>query len=157
MTIRPVAADDWSTIGELGEVLVRAHYGLDPSRFLHPSELRSEVYAAYLRRELERGDSTVNVADVDGRVVGFVFAGIEPESWMELRHQAGYIHDVVVDPSHRRLGIGRALIASAMEWCAARGVRRVMLMAASSNTEAQRLFRQAGFRPTMIEMMFERE
>ena len=32
-----------------------------------------------------------------GAAVGYVFAGIEPFSWKELRDAAGFVHDIVVD------------------------------------------------------------
>jgi ribosomal protein S18 acetylase RimI-like enzyme len=84
-----------------------------------------------------------------------VFAGIEPESWKELRHEAGYIHDLVVDERHRGRAIGGALIGRAVDWFRARGSARVMLWTAVSNAAAQKLFRAAGFRPTMIEMTLD--
>ena len=147
MTIRFATGRDWPRIGELGELLVRAHHGFDPSRFLHPDALRADTYIARVRAESDRGDAMVAVADAGDRVVGYVFAAVEPESWKELRHQAGFIHDLAVDESHRRAGVGRALLASAIDWFAARGVPRVMLWSAAPNAGAQQLFRDAGFAP----------
>jgi len=99
------------------------------------------------------------VAGRDGgqrRVAGYVFAAIEAESWKDLRHEAGVVHDLVVDESHRRAGIGEALLRSAIDWFAARGITRVMLGTAPQNQTAQRLFRRVGFRATMIEMTLDR-
>ena len=156
MTIRPAAADDWRRIGELSELLVRAHHAYDPSRFIPVDLLHAEVYTSRVRDEIARGTMTVRVADIDGTIVGFVFAGIEPENWKELRHEAGYVHDLVVDEADRRAGVGAALVASAIEWFDARGVARIMLWTAPQNVHAQRLFHRAGFRPTMIEMTLDR-
>lgn len=156
MTIRPVTASDWPRIGELSELLVRAHHGYDASRFMPVNMLPADVYTSRVRAEIERGQMIVRVADIDGGVVGYVFAGIEPESWKELRHEAGYIHDLVVDDTHRRSGIGGALLASAVEWFDTRQVTRIMLWTAPQNMQAQSLFRRTGFRQTMIEMTLDR-
>jgi GNAT superfamily N-acetyltransferase len=99
----------------------------------------------------------VHVADDDARVVGYVFAGIEPENWKELRDEAGFIHDLIVEDVRRHAGVGRTLIASALDWLGARGVTRVMLWTAHSNVDARRFFLDIGFRPTMIEMTLDRE
>jgi ribosomal protein S18 acetylase RimI-like enzyme len=157
MTIRPATDDDWKRIGDLGELLVRAHHGFNPSRFIHPSSMSGDLYASRVRAEIARGHGTVLVADVDGRVVGFVFAGIEPESWKELRDIAGYVHDLVVDEPARHSGVGTALMASAIAWFDARGVSRVMLWTAPQNVSAQRLFHRLGFRSTMIELTLSRD
>jgi hypothetical protein len=42
-------------------------------------------------------NARVTFVSRDGTVVGYVYAGIEPQSWKELRDAAGFIHDVVVD------------------------------------------------------------
>src|SRR3954464_6944416 len=152
MPIRTATDADWPRIGELGELQVRAHYAFDSARFFPPDKLTAGVYVSRVREEIAGGRATVLVADVDGRIAGYVFAAIEPESWKELRHEAGVVHDLVVDEPDRRAGIGEALLRSAMDWFAGRGVRRVMLGTAPQNERAQRLFRRIGFRPTMIEM-----
>ncbi|HMD37092.1 MAG TPA: GNAT family N-acetyltransferase [Vicinamibacterales bacterium] len=185
MTIRQVIDADWPRIGELGDLQVRAHYAFDSARFFSPDELPPDVYTSLVREEVAAGRATVLVAEVvvvddlrphprppsppggtevderDGgrrrrRIAGYVFAAIEAESWKELRHEAGLVHDLVVEETHRRRGIGAALLRSAIDWFAARGVTRVMLGTAPQNVQAQALFRRAGFRPTMIEMTMDR-
>jgi ribosomal protein S18 acetylase RimI-like enzyme len=156
MIIRPATLDDWPRIGELAALLVRTHYAFDAQRFVHPDTLRAADYIDRLREEADRDHAMVRVADVDGHVAGYVFAGIEPGNWKELRHDAGYVHDLVVDEAHRHAGVGRALVDSAIEWFGARGITRIMLWTAPSNAQAQQLFRRIGFKPTMIEMTLDR-
>jgi len=155
MIVRPAAEDDWRSVGALAELLVQTHYSFDRERFVHPDTLRADAYVARLRDEIVGGLAMVYVAEIDGGVAGYVFAGIEPENWKELRREAGYIHDLVVSDAHRRRGVARALVASALDWFDARGVARVMLWTAPSNSGAQALFRSVGFRPTMIEMTLD--
>jgi len=156
MTIRPATAQDWPRISALSELLVHAHHTYDASRFIPVDALPGDVYAARVLEEIAGGRGTVLVADVDGSVVGYVFAGIEAESWKELRHQAGFVHDLVVEEGARRGGVGAALLERAVEWFTVRGVTRVMLWTAPQNVQAQRLFRRIGFRETMIEMTLGR-
>jgi len=58
----------------------------------------------------------------------------------------------VVDPAHRRGGVGRALLDATIASLEARGAPMVVLSTAERNEAAQRLFASAGFRRTMIEM-----
>ena len=87
--------------------------------------------------------------------MGYVYAAIEPHSWKELREPAGFIHDVVVDESSRRMSVAAELIESAIEWLRAHGAPRVMLWTAEKNANAAVLFSRLGFRRTMIEMTRE--
>jgi ribosomal protein S18 acetylase RimI-like enzyme len=114
-------------------------------------------YAWFLRTQLDRADSLVLVAEAEGGVVGYLYAGIEPRNWKELREEAGFIHDILVDESSRGGGIARLLMDAAMAWFRERGVPRAILWTAARNTHAQRLFERLGFRSTMIEMTRELE
>ncbi len=76
---------------------------------------------------------------------------------MSLRGPAGLLHDIVVDPAHRREGLGRLLLDATLAWLEARGAPRVVLSTAARNEAAQRLFTGAGFRQTMVEMTRDRE
>jgi ribosomal protein S18 acetylase RimI-like enzyme len=74
---------------------------------------------------------------------------------MSLRGPAGLLHDVIVDPEHRRRGVGRLLLNATLAYLRSRGAPRVVLSTAVQNERAQRLFASLGFRRTMIEMTRE--
>ena len=120
-----------------------------------PGSSPEEGYAWFLGTQLRSDEVAVFVSERDGAVMGYVYAGIEPQSWKELRERAGFIHDVVVAEGDRRAGVAAALVEAAVDWLRTRGVPRVMLWTATQNEAAQQLFARLGFRPTMIEMTRE--
>jgi GNAT superfamily N-acetyltransferase len=152
LRVRPATRADLSTLGRLGAHLMRVHYEFDRRRFVAPGANSEGGYAHFLGSQLDADDATVLVAERAGTVVGYVYAGIEPFSWKELREAAGFVHDVVVDAAERRSGVAGALMDAAITWVRAQGVKSVMLWTAAPNEGAQRLFERLGFRRTMIEM-----
>lgn len=142
-------------IGRLGALLMRVHHEFDRARFLSPGDRAEEGYALFLRSQLHRGDTAIFVAEREGDVIGYVYVGVEPMSWKELRDEAGFIHDVAVIEGARGGGVAAALIEAGVEWLTRRGVPRVLLWTAESNAVAQRLFARLGFRRTMVEMTRE--
>jgi ribosomal protein S18 acetylase RimI-like enzyme len=153
--IRQAVIADLPALGRLGALLLRTHYDFDPQRFIAPGDHAEEGYAWFLGTQLRRTDVMILVAERGGEVLGYVYAGIEPHSWKELRDEAGFIHDIVVDERGRRTGIASALVERAIEWLRERGMPRVVLGTADRNDAAQRLFTALGFRRTMIEMTRE--
>lgn len=152
VSIRRAEPRDASALGTLGATLMRAHNAFDPQRFLAAGADAEHGYASFLRSQLEDDDVVVLVADLDGRTVGYVYAGLEPMSWKELRGPAGFIHDIVVADDVQGAGAGRALVDAAVAWLRERGAPRVLLWTAERNERAQSLFQRLGFRRTMIEM-----
>jgi ribosomal protein S18 acetylase RimI-like enzyme len=150
--IRPAVAGDLASLGRLGALLVRAHHAFDPSRFMAPGPSIEEGYGWFLGSQLADPDAVVLVAERAATVVGYVYAGLEPQSWKELRDAAGFIHDVVVDENARGAGVGARLVEQAALSLQRLGAPRVLLWTAEPNTVAQRLFARLGFRRTMIEM-----
>lgn len=155
MTIRLATPADLPALGRLGALLMRTHYEFDPQRFMSAGTDAADGYAWFLERQLKDSNVIVYVAEHEGEVVGYVYAGIEPTSWKELRDECGFIHDIVVDERGRRSGTAAALIDKAIEWMRERGMKRVMLWTAEKNAGAQQLFSKLGFRRTMIEMTRE--
>ena len=157
LTIRRATEADLPTLGVLGASLLRAHYAFDQQRFMAPRGDPEAGYAWFLGSQLKEDDVAVFVAEQAGTIVGYVYAGLEPQSWKELREAAGFIHDVVVTPQAQRHGVASALIEAACDWFRSIGAPRVVLWTAEKNEVAQRLFTRIGFRRTMIEMTRELE
>jgi ribosomal protein S18 acetylase RimI-like enzyme len=155
LLIRRAEPRDASALGELGISLMRTHYAFDDRRFLEPNTADAAGYAQFLSSQLDDDDSIVMLAEQRGRIVGYVYAAIEPLSWKDLRDECGYIHDLLVDDAARGRGAGEALLNTAIEWLQERGMPRVVLGTAAQNENARRLFQRRGFRPTMIEMTME--
>ena len=154
-TIRPAEPADLPAIGRLGALLVRTHHDFDPKRFIPASPQTERGYASFLGTQLDTPNIIVLVAERDGELLGYTYAGVEGYDYMSLRGPAGVLYDIVVDPAHRGRGVGRTLLDATMAALGGRGVPRVVLSTAERNDSAQRLFARAGFRRTMIEMTRE--
>jgi ribosomal protein S18 acetylase RimI-like enzyme len=153
--IRPAAPADLPALGRLGALLVRTHHDFDPVRFIAPVPQTEHLYASFLARQLGEPNIVILVAERDGEVLGYTFAGVEGPDYMALRGPAGVLYDIVVDPARRGHGVGRMLLDATLAALGARGAPRVVLSTAERNESAQRLFARAGFRRTMIEMTRE--
>lgn len=157
LSIRPARPEDGSALGRMGAALVRLHHAYDPKRFMTPEEDLESGYRWWLTRELKREGSVVLVAEREGAVVGYVYATVEGRDWNALRDEHAELHDLWVDESVRGMGVGALLAEELLRRLRARDVPRVMLMTASRNEAAQRLFARLGWRASMVEMTRELE
>jgi ribosomal protein S18 acetylase RimI-like enzyme len=153
--IRPAGPDDVRALGRLGALMVTTHHAFDPKRFIAAAPHTEEGYGSFLGQQLDEPNIIVLVAVNEHHVIGYTYAGIEGRDYMALRGPAGVLYDIVVDPEHRRSGVGRALLEATVASLKARGAPMVVLSTAERNEPAQRLFASAGFRRTMIEMTRE--
>ena len=153
--VRRATAADLPAIGRLGALLVGTHHAFDPQRFIAATPRTEHGYASYLGTQLADPGVIILVAERDGELLGYTYAGVEGFDYMSLRGPAGVLHDIVVDPAHRGRGVGQLLLEATLAALAAREVPRVVLSTAERNEAAQRLFTRAGFRRTMIEMTRE--
>jgi len=157
--IRRARPADVASLGRLGGALMRLHHSFDPQRFMTPPDDAERGYGWFLASQFDAEDAIVLVAEsageVEGDVVGYCYAALEPQSWKELRGAAGFIHDLVVDDRARGRGIGSQLVRETMHWLREKGAPRVVLSTAEANPAARSLFGHLGFRPTMVEMTRE--
>jgi ribosomal protein S18 acetylase RimI-like enzyme len=156
ITIRSAVKSDEPTLGRFGAALMRQHHAADARRFILTDE-PEHGYGRFLVSQIGDPDSLVLVAERSAAVIGYLFAGLEPLSWWDLRGPCGYVHDIYVDEGARHRGAARQLMRAAIEWARSRGMSQIVLSTQSKNEPAQRLFERIGFRRTMIEMTLDAE
>ena len=90
--------------------------------------------------------STIFVADEDGRLVGFCTAYLEFDSVRFGRRC--WVEDLAVDPKHRSAGIGGSLLDAAAEWARGRGATHIELDTGLARSDAQRFYERRN--PTTV-------
>jgi ribosomal protein S18 acetylase RimI-like enzyme len=155
IAVRRAVEGDLPALGRMGAELMRMHFAFDPRRFMDPGVDPESGYSWFLGTQIHDDEVAIFVAELDGLAVGYVYAGLEPQSWKELREASGFVHDIVVSENARRAGVATALMDAALGWLKSRGAPRVMLWTAEPNRRAQQLFDRLGFRRTMVEMTKE--
>lgn len=155
VTIRPAVRADVPAIGRLGALLVRMHHDFDPQRFIAATPNTDHFYVEFIESQLGEPKVVILVAERNGEVIGYTYAGVEGTDYMALRGPAGAVYDIAVDHAHRAQGVGRLLLDATLSALAELNMPRVVLSTAVRNEPAQRLFASAGFRRTMIEMTRE--
>ena len=95
----------------------------------------------YLRTITRYPHAAVFVAESDGRVVARLSLARDPHP------ASSHVADLglMVAASHRRQGIGRALLDAAFDWARASGVRKLELHVFPHNTPALALYEGLGF------------
>jgi ribosomal protein S18 acetylase RimI-like enzyme len=152
--VRRATEVDLSALGRMGGALARLHHAWDPPRFMLPDEIE-RGYRWWLGRELTNPDAVVLVGEVDASVVGYCYGRLEERDWNALLDAHGALHDLWVDDSARKHGLGRRLVEAMIEALTAQGAPRIVLTTSTKNEVAQRLFASLGWRPTMVEMTRE--
>lgn len=125
-------------IDALAEIfdLYRAHYG---------EASDGPRTASWLDENLGAGRVRAFVAEDGGRFVGFALAIELPASLRLSRFWQ--IRDLFVLPTHRRLGVGRSLLASAREAAVAASALRLVVQTEDDNEPALRLYADSGYAP----------
>jgi ribosomal protein S18 acetylase RimI-like enzyme len=151
VVIRRAEPRDVPQVAVLAAELVRMHHRADPARFLIVDDLETG-YGRWLSREVLRAEAAFVVACRGDTVLGYAYGSVAGRDWMMLLDAHGAIHDIFVAEAARRSGIGRKLMAAIIGALETLGARLIVLSTMSGNEAAQRLFRESGFRPTMLEM-----
>jgi aminoglycoside 6'-N-acetyltransferase I len=130
---------------------VRAYRDSDWSEWLRMScalfpESSEEDLEDGMRAYRARPDAEVFVAE-DGKdaLFGFVEVGARPYADGCATSPVGYIEAWYVDPSMRRRGVGRALLAAAEHWARSRGYSEMASDALLDNDVSHAAHRHAGY------------
>ena len=129
--------------------MVAAHVRLD-ERFRLRDDATSR-YAVYLRDRMRDIDSAVSVAEDGDRILGLAIGTVRRADTFFAAQRFGYISDLMVDPSARRRGIGRALYERTVLWLKGLGVDVVRLHVAVKSDEARAFWKSVGARDFLVE------
>ena len=145
ITLRPAGADDLMAVGSLHQRSRVAAY----SSFLPAEALASptpEAVGRYWaeRWPHERDTHLMTVADRAGRLAGFTYLGPDDEN----DPASGLLCAIHLEPAERGRGLGRRLMADALDTMRSRGSRKAVLWVLAGNAHARRFYERGGWRPT---------
>ena len=153
VTCRPMTADDIDAVADLHVRSWQAAYrGIMPQDFLDAMDPAVQVRR---RRATFRAGGEL-VAVVAGRVAGW--AAVGPYRDDEVPAPApgcGEILALYLPPEQWGRGVGRALMAAALDTLAGRELVPVLLWMSAANERARRFYAKAGFGPDGASQDFE--
>lgn len=131
----------------------RYEHAIEPNRRLDPPV--AEEHLARLTKYLEEHEGRIFIAEeANGAALGWgvvgAYAGevfVVPEE----RNYA-YIFELFVVEAMRGKGIGRALIAACEDWAKTKNFKTILIGVLAGNTNAARLYRNAGYADYAIEL-----
>ena len=121
-TIEPASAQDATAVTALWRACGLTRPWNDP--------------AADFSRAIGDAAATVLVARDEARIAGSVMAGFDGHR--------GWVYYLAVAPGRQRRGLGRALMAAAEDWLAARGAPKLQLMVRGGNDAALAFYEAIG-------------
>jgi len=114
-----------------------------------PAAACDDLFAAWIERSvLDRGFA--------GAVLVAELAGNEPAGYVtcSVRHGAGEIGLIAVDPKAHRRGLGTRLLAEAARWCSEQAAERVTVVTQGCNIPALRMYQRCGFTIESLRLWF---
>lgn len=149
VTVRPALVTDAPAIADVHVRSWREAYtGIVPDEFLaglDPAQ-RTSVWTENLRRGPDDHVLTW-VAEVDGRVVGFVTLG--PGRDEDVRRGDREIYSIYLEPEHWGRGVARDLMRTVFTETGSDS--RILLWVLAGNERAQHFYRRHGFAPDGVE------
>jgi ribosomal protein S18 acetylase RimI-like enzyme len=152
-TIRPGRREDAAEAARLWMQSAEEHTRHDPIYATSPGAER--VMRRFLADLAGTGHSFLFVAVIGDQTVGFISGELRegspafrPKTWAS-------VDDVFVEPDHRNLGVGRALLESVKRWAQDRGADGVSLQVAAANERGRKFYEELGFREISIYEVLE--
>jgi GNAT superfamily N-acetyltransferase len=134
--VRRVLSEDWSVLRSVRLAALADAPDAFGSTLAEEERYSEAEWRAWLH------PAAVFVALTDGRPVGMA-AGIVGDHPEERKLVAAWVH-----PSHRRYGVGAALLSAVEAWAVEDGAATLVLWVTRGNTAAGALYRRHGFAPT---------
>lgn len=106
----------------------------------------------YVMKVHEEDENQVLVAEVDGKVVGYVFFENRAGTALETAYTWASVNDLYVHPAYRRKGIATKLMKHTFDYLKSIGVTHVRLYVMIDNHAAINLYRKFGFKDLQLRM-----
>ena len=113
---------------------------------------KSDVTYYDLPALLDDPDVSLQVAEIDGRVIGCGYARLESARQALAHDRQATFGFMYVEPEFRGRGVSAKIMESLFEWGRERGVRHFSLSVYAGNRSAIRAYEKAGFEPGLVEM-----
>ncbi|NBJ88281.1 GNAT family N-acetyltransferase [Acutalibacter sp. 1XD8-36] len=105
-------------------------------------EYPEEKTAVQLEKLLSSRRDKILVVELDNQVVGYLhLVDYDLLYFGPMKNIMG----IAVDPKHRRMGIGKALLEAGEEWARESGAEGVRLVSGEGRTEAHTFYRALGY------------
>lgn len=144
VVIRKGQAGDGEQLARLNDIVQQLHVDQRPDTF--GPTCRDEV-SAWFEARLADPDARVWLAEIEGRPVGYVLALFHTRdaSRFTLTRRWCEVDQIAVDPTARRRGVARALVAALAREAEATGVAELKAQTWGFNEIARRTFEELGF------------
>jgi ribosomal protein S18 acetylase RimI-like enzyme len=150
LSITAGGAELLNEIAPLWHELRSHHAGLDPMwREGLLAANFDDRKAGLLSKSAGGGEILVLLARTDDQAVAYCVCTVTPAG-------DGEVDSLFVTESHRRRGIGDALMSRAMAWLAGRATKSHAVEGMACNADAQRLYERYGFRQRTVRMLHVR-
>ena len=140
-TIRPVTELDIESICRIDEQITGTY--------------RPDVWEDRVMYYLRRDPDSSQVAEVAGRVVGFMLGEVRGGKF-GLEEPTGWVEFFGVDPRAREKGVGRSLIEALLARFKARGAHVARTMVRTQDKEIDAFIRRSGFTPAPVTALEKR-
>lgn len=104
--------------------------------------------ARHLHDDVARDPAGAFVAEIDGKVVGFI------TTWLDREGGFGMIPNLAIDSDYRNQGIGRQLIEHALDHFRRSGMTHARIETLVQNSRGQHLYESCGFREVSRQIHF---
>ena len=152
-TIRPGRRGDATEAARLWMRSAEEHTTHDPVYATAPGA--EKTMRRFLADLASSDHSFLFVAVVRDRTVGFISGELREGSPTFLPKTWASVDDVFVEPDHRNLGVGRALLKSVEAWAKERGANGVSLQVAAANARGRKFYTDLGFREISVYEVLE--
>lgn len=142
VSYRTVSEADFPVLVEFYENLNTYFYSMG-YRLPHPENV-GQVWLDSFQRTLGRF-SNVFIAEIDGRVVGFMLCRLKRVPSYMGGVMVGELSDMWIDANARRMGIGDKLSRLAIDWMRQQGAHSIEIQVLKDNEASWKLYERMGF------------